>query len=281
MSIRVINAVWKHSRQKKSGALVVLLAIADYTNDDGFAFPAISTLARKARMSKRNAQRWVRVLEQDGELNVLRNQGRGGVNLYKICLPSGNPKNGDAHVTSDTCGTKSVTHTSSDSDADAIQSVNESSIETSPIVPKGDDADFWIEICFRCFKQAVRPLQTYISRRLLASVPGLKRSHADSLVKFYRAKSLDSEEPPYSSRRHSPERLMIDLPRQLALAVQAWPPPKKYDFTIEDVIRYLKEKYGDDCSFPRSLEELDGPWYRYLRDEVYDAMRGRKGKRIE
>lgn len=68
MSIRVINAVWKHSRQKKSGVLLILLAIADYTNDDGLAFPAISTLAGKARMSKRNAQRWVCTLERDGEI---------------------------------------------------------------------------------------------------------------------------------------------------------------------------------------------------------------------
>ena len=50
-----------------------------------------------------------------------------------------------------------------------------------------------------------------ISRGLLAAVPGLKRNHADSLVKFYRAKSLESERTSYSSRRHSPERLMLDF----------------------------------------------------------------------
>ena len=76
---------------------------------------------------------------------------------------------------------------------------------------------------------------------------------------------------------------MLDLPRQLALAVQTCPPPtppKKHGFAIEDVHRYLREKYGD-CALPRSLEELDGPWFECIRDEVYDAMRTQKKKQVD
>ena len=32
MSIHLTSAVWNHSKQQKAGALVVLLAIADYAN---------------------------------------------------------------------------------------------------------------------------------------------------------------------------------------------------------------------------------------------------------
>jgi hypothetical protein len=108
----------------------------------------------------------------------------------------------------------------------------------------------------------------------------LERTHADLLLEFYDSELLDSKEPPYSRRRHSPERLILDLPRQLALAGQSCPPPKKHDFTIEDVQRYLKEKYGD-CSLPSSLEELERPWYEYIRYEVYNAMRVRERKHVD
>src|SRR5881296_2267397 len=109
MSIQLSRAVWEYSRQKKSGALVVLLAIADYVNDDGIAWPAVQTLARKARMSKRNVQRWLKILQADGELKILRNHGRHGSNLYKICLPLVGRNTGVIHETTDTGGATCVT----------------------------------------------------------------------------------------------------------------------------------------------------------------------------
>src|SRR5215470_13001656 len=98
MSIEVTSAVWKWSRQK-SGPLLVLLALADYTNSEGIAWPAVSTLARKVRMSKRNVQRCVRALEKAGELEIRPNQGRRGSNIYRIRLFESN--NGDARVIGD------------------------------------------------------------------------------------------------------------------------------------------------------------------------------------
>jgi hypothetical protein len=220
MSIHLTSAVWKHSRQKKSGGLLVLLAIADYANERGIAWPAVSTLARKARMSPRNVQRWLRCLERDGELKVLRNQGKCGANIYQIYLPVGNPAEGDDHVTGDTCGAKPVTQVSSTTDVGVIQSVSESSIQQTPVVPTGDEIDFWIKTCFKCFEQPVRTVRPHVLRALCAAIPALDKSNAESLMEFYQTGRLDSKEPPYSSRRHSPERLILDLPRQLALAVQ-------------------------------------------------------------
>ena len=57
MSLRVMNWVWEHSTAKGS-ELLLLLDIADAADDQGRnAFPSISTLAAKTRMSRRTVQR--------------------------------------------------------------------------------------------------------------------------------------------------------------------------------------------------------------------------------
>src|SRR5260370_42556175 len=112
MSIEATNAVWKWSRQKKSGALVVLLAIADYINTEGNAWPAVSTLAQKVRMSKRNVQRWLRELVNAGELEIHKNQGRRGSNVYRIRLLNNESNNCDAHVRGDSGVVKAVSSAS-------------------------------------------------------------------------------------------------------------------------------------------------------------------------
>lgn len=83
VSIKIMSAVWQHSRAK-SGDLLVLLAIADFANDDGSAFPAIGTLARKARLSARQVNRSLVRLRELHEVTILNNQGPHGVNLYRV-----------------------------------------------------------------------------------------------------------------------------------------------------------------------------------------------------
>ncbi len=85
MSIEVMTRVWKLSRQQGT-ALLALLALADWANDDGIAWPAMKTLAEKARLdSERQAQRVVHHLEVAGELFVVRRGGRGKYSLYQVC----------------------------------------------------------------------------------------------------------------------------------------------------------------------------------------------------
>ncbi len=68
MSVRVLSRVWEESKAK-GGKLLVLLAIADFTDDKGRAWPSVPTLARKARLSIRQTQRAVQELIRDlGEL---------------------------------------------------------------------------------------------------------------------------------------------------------------------------------------------------------------------
>jgi hypothetical protein len=255
MSFIVSNAVWEHSRQR-SGALVVLLKLADYANDDGVSWPAISTLAKHARMSKRHVQRCLEKLQRDRELRVVQNRGRKGSNLYKICLPPIGSERGDAGVSPDIAVAAPVTPMSSNKDVSVTQSVNESSIEPTPIVPKGDDKEFWIKICFNCFNQSPHILSGYMEDKLSRMIPSLNKAHAGSLLEFYKYVQFDPKPPPpYSSRKHSPERLILDLPRQLGLAIRACPPKKEEPPRWREFFQW--EYDNPDVHLPKSFYELD------------------------
>lgn len=85
MSVRTMARVWDGS--KHSGTeLLMLLAIADFADDAGNAYPSVSTLATKCRMQPRNATRILRVLEDSGELAVCLNEGPKGTNRYRVVL---------------------------------------------------------------------------------------------------------------------------------------------------------------------------------------------------
>lgn len=74
MSVRTMARVWEFSRHGGTD-LLMLLAIADFSDDDGLAFPSVEKLAKKCRMSKRNAQDRLKALSESGELTILKNQG--------------------------------------------------------------------------------------------------------------------------------------------------------------------------------------------------------------
>ena len=83
MSIRLITQAWDVSSQK-GARLLLLVALADNANDDGYAWPSIPTLARKSRMSERYVQMMLKDIEIDGEISVHEGEGPHGVNLYHI-----------------------------------------------------------------------------------------------------------------------------------------------------------------------------------------------------
>jgi hypothetical protein len=85
MSVRAMNRVWEASRQS-GGALLVLLAIADFADDDGVAYPSIGTLARKARLSPRQVQRVIADLVAASELIVKPGGGRQGSHLFRVAV---------------------------------------------------------------------------------------------------------------------------------------------------------------------------------------------------
>jgi hypothetical protein len=75
--------VWAASRHSGT-ELLMLLAIADFADDDGNAYPSVSRLALKCRMKPRNANYVLAALRNSGELQVVRNAGPGGANRYRI-----------------------------------------------------------------------------------------------------------------------------------------------------------------------------------------------------
>jgi hypothetical protein len=81
MSIPCMNRVWELSNQK-GAALFLLVALADYADPNGLAWPGIETLARKTRLSSRHVSRLVTGLQAAGELLVLPRPGRS--HLYVI-----------------------------------------------------------------------------------------------------------------------------------------------------------------------------------------------------
>jgi len=79
--------VWKKSKQK-GAALLVQLALADFADDEGFCFPSMRTIARKARLSLRQAHRVVADLKKAGELTV-HGAGPHGTNRFKVEICAG------------------------------------------------------------------------------------------------------------------------------------------------------------------------------------------------
>ena len=75
--------VWDNA-DVKGGDMLVLLALADWANDDGMCFPAIPTIARRARMTGRNVQLCLRKLCNLGLVRIEDNAGPHGVNRYFV-----------------------------------------------------------------------------------------------------------------------------------------------------------------------------------------------------
>lgn len=85
MSIFVTSKAWMDSAASGS-TLLVLLAICDFADDKGVAFPSVKTLAKKARLSERTTQYALRELIKLGELVIERGAGPKGCNEYRVLM---------------------------------------------------------------------------------------------------------------------------------------------------------------------------------------------------
>ena len=81
MSIKEISRVWEDSNQS-GNRLLIMLALADYADDNGYSWPSIETLARKTRMSSRTVLRAIDDLTAENELYAIRSRNSG--NKYII-----------------------------------------------------------------------------------------------------------------------------------------------------------------------------------------------------
>ncbi|MDF1853483.1 MAG: helix-turn-helix domain-containing protein [Verrucomicrobiales bacterium] len=92
MSIKIMSQVWETGPSKQSH-LLVMLALADYANDEGTCWPSMASIAHKARITERGARKIVRELEALGWLYIDTGGGRHGCNRYTVNPEQGSPRN--------------------------------------------------------------------------------------------------------------------------------------------------------------------------------------------
>ena len=86
MSIRIMSQVWNMEIEDSTTKLT-LMALADFSDDEGYCYPSYEVLAKKISKSKRTA---IRAVEKLAELGFLQkekrelNDGTSRTNLYRI-----------------------------------------------------------------------------------------------------------------------------------------------------------------------------------------------------
>ena len=86
MSVKCTSRVWELSESTGSNRLV-LLAIADFANEDGVCWPGQDRLAKMAQISVSSVKRVIADLVESGELWRDRRKNRGSsANAYIVCL---------------------------------------------------------------------------------------------------------------------------------------------------------------------------------------------------
>lgn len=86
MAVRVMSIVWD-GYPGGGSELLALLALADWSDDDGRCFPAIASIAKKTRLSEKHARRIVHNLIAEGYLHVTAGTDGGGMSRrYQIAI---------------------------------------------------------------------------------------------------------------------------------------------------------------------------------------------------
>lgn len=89
MSYKVSDEVWKHSRGLKAGAKLLLLALAEWCNDNYECWPSMATIALRCDCDEKTASRIVKELEASRYVAVERGGGRSKSSTYTV-HPRGN-----------------------------------------------------------------------------------------------------------------------------------------------------------------------------------------------
>ncbi len=84
MSIHNTALVWKKSPYRE-GTLLLLLALADFSNEEGMCWPSLSALALKSRLSESGVRWSLKLLENDGAIIKLKiGSGKGHTSCYQL-----------------------------------------------------------------------------------------------------------------------------------------------------------------------------------------------------
>lgn len=82
MSIKVMSRAWDESKAKGSG-LLLLLALADFADDNGLCWPSIETLSKKVRLTPQAVRNNLKKLEEIDELERWWRVGRSSFYIVK------------------------------------------------------------------------------------------------------------------------------------------------------------------------------------------------------
>ncbi len=80
-----MSLVWERAPYSE-GSLLVLLALADWADDNGVSWPSVPKLAHKARLQRRRVQYIIRKLQADGFLDIEEGGGRKKQHRYTLNL---------------------------------------------------------------------------------------------------------------------------------------------------------------------------------------------------
>lgn len=83
MSALIMKAIWLNGPKYPMGRFV-LLAIADFANNRGKAWPSVKTLAKRCSVNETTIRRNLRHLEREGWLETTSEVGRHKTNRYQI-----------------------------------------------------------------------------------------------------------------------------------------------------------------------------------------------------
>jgi hypothetical protein len=83
-----MSQVWEDTRIGSQAELLVLLALADHARDDGLCWPSMRSIAGKARIEERSAQRIIRRLIEKGFVELVSKggciDGQNTPNRYRV-----------------------------------------------------------------------------------------------------------------------------------------------------------------------------------------------------
>ena len=125
MSIRIMSHVW-NMEIDDSTAKLTLMALADFSDDEGYCYPSYEVLAKKISKSKRTAIRAVEKLTELGFLQKEKRElkdGTSSANLYKILSEKDRVTQAHPRVTNEKERVTSVTLPSDIDDTPRVTSV--------------------------------------------------------------------------------------------------------------------------------------------------------------
>jgi len=125
MSIRIMSQVWNMEIEDSTTKLT-LMALADFSDDEGYCFPSYEVLAKKISKSKRTAIRAVEKLTELGFLQKEKRElkdGTSSANLYKILSENERVTQTHPRVTNEKEGVTSMTLPSDTDDTPRVTSM--------------------------------------------------------------------------------------------------------------------------------------------------------------